>query len=185
MDRAVERVLRAIQRNERIILYGDYDVDGVTSLALLRAGLEPTSQVQCTATTSVNGKQFKNYSDYPSSAIGTIPLQEAIAQSCNTALINARGKVGDGDLAAAAASLGLGIDHDLGFPAYFGEVPPPASETEGLASTTAAHRAVRARVASIWSSWLTRITPSMRSATTAGSGRSRTATATVAVPSLA
>jgi single-stranded-DNA-specific exonuclease len=35
MERAVDRVLRAIARNERIILYGDYDVDGVTSLALL------------------------------------------------------------------------------------------------------------------------------------------------------
>lgn len=105
----------------------------VTSLALLRAGLTPQTPVRCTPTVTVNGKRFKNYSDYPSSAIGTIPLEEAIAQSCNTALIGARAKVGDGDLAAAAASLGLGIDHDLGFPAYFGEVPPPASETEGAA----------------------------------------------------
>ncbi|TWH03631.1 cell division protein FtsI/penicillin-binding protein 2 [Nocardioides sp. J9] len=105
----------------------------VTSLALLRAGLTPTTPVQCPATTVVDGKQFKNYSDYPSSAIGTIPLEEAIAQSCNTALINARDELADGDLADAAASLGLGIDHDLGFPAYFGEVPPPASETEGAA----------------------------------------------------
>ena len=35
MDRAVERLLAAIDRRERIVLYGDYDVDGVTSLALL------------------------------------------------------------------------------------------------------------------------------------------------------
>lgn len=105
----------------------------VTSLALLRAGLTPQSPVECTPTVTVDGKSFKNYSDYPSSAIGTIPLEEAIAQSCNTALISARAEVEDGDLADAAASLGLGIDHDLGFPAYFGEVPPPASETEGAA----------------------------------------------------
>ncbi len=105
----------------------------VTSLALLRSGLTPSSPVRCTPTTTVNGKSFKNYSDYPSSAIGTIPLQEAIAQSCNTALINARAQVKDGALASAAASLGLGIDHDLGFPAYFGEVPDPASETEAAA----------------------------------------------------
>jgi single-stranded-DNA-specific exonuclease len=32
---AVERILNAIDRNERIVLFGDYDVDGVTSLALL------------------------------------------------------------------------------------------------------------------------------------------------------
>ena len=35
----------------------------------------------------------------------------------------------DGDLADAAASLGLGVDHDLGFPAYFGSVEPPSTET--------------------------------------------------------
>lgn len=106
----------------------------VTSLALLRAGLDPGSTVRCTPTVTVDGKQFKNYSDYPSSSLGTIPLREAIAQSCNTALIGARDRLDDGDLAAAAASLGLGVDHDLGFPAYFGEVPAPASETEAAAS---------------------------------------------------
>lgn len=35
MDLAVTRLLRAIDRGERIVLFGDYDVDGVTSLALL------------------------------------------------------------------------------------------------------------------------------------------------------
>jgi single-stranded-DNA-specific exonuclease len=35
MERAVERILSAIDRRERIVLYGDYDVDGVTSLAFL------------------------------------------------------------------------------------------------------------------------------------------------------
>jgi single-stranded-DNA-specific exonuclease len=35
MDRAVARLLRAIETGERVVLFGDYDVDGVTSLALL------------------------------------------------------------------------------------------------------------------------------------------------------
>ncbi len=35
MRAAVDRILRAISDQERIVLYGDYDVDGVTSLALL------------------------------------------------------------------------------------------------------------------------------------------------------
>lgn len=39
MDRAVHRLLLARQRNERITLFGDYDVDGVTSLALLSSVL--------------------------------------------------------------------------------------------------------------------------------------------------
>ncbi|GAA4816081.1 penicillin-binding transpeptidase domain-containing protein [Nocardioides caeni] len=106
----------------------------VSSLALLRAGLTADSSVECPATTVVDGKQFKNYSDYPASSLGAIPLAEAVAQSCNTAFIGQRDQLADGDLADAAASLGLGIDHDLGFPAYFGEVPAPASETEGAAA---------------------------------------------------
>ncbi len=35
MDAAVERLDTAIRRNERILLYGDYDVDGTTSVALM------------------------------------------------------------------------------------------------------------------------------------------------------
>ena len=35
MERAVERMLRAIREHENIMLYGDYDVDGTTGTALL------------------------------------------------------------------------------------------------------------------------------------------------------
>lgn len=35
MDAAVARLLAAIDRGERVVIYGDYDVDGVTSIALL------------------------------------------------------------------------------------------------------------------------------------------------------
>ena len=46
MREAVTRILGAIDRGERICLYGDYDVDGVTSIAVMRRllhayGLEP------------------------------------------------------------------------------------------------------------------------------------------------
>jgi single-stranded-DNA-specific exonuclease len=36
MERAVDRLFRAHERQERIVIFGDYDVDGVTSTALLR-----------------------------------------------------------------------------------------------------------------------------------------------------
>lgn len=35
MENAVARILTALDRGERVVLFGDYDVDGVTSLALL------------------------------------------------------------------------------------------------------------------------------------------------------
>ncbi|MBE6706901.1 MAG: single-stranded-DNA-specific exonuclease RecJ [Ruminococcaceae bacterium] len=35
MERAVERILRAVRDGEKIYVYGDYDVDGVTSVSLL------------------------------------------------------------------------------------------------------------------------------------------------------
>lgn len=105
----------------------------VSSLALLRSGLRPEDSVECPPTTVVDGKSFKNYDDYPASGIGTITLRQAVANSCNTAFISSRDRLQDGDLAAAAAALGLGVDHDLGFPAYFGQVPPPEGETEAAA----------------------------------------------------
>ena len=35
MERAVKRVEQAVERNERIMVYGDYDVDGTTAVALV------------------------------------------------------------------------------------------------------------------------------------------------------
>ena len=40
MDRAVERLLRAIAQGELIAVHGDYDVDGITSTVILRRALE-------------------------------------------------------------------------------------------------------------------------------------------------
>lgn len=39
MQAAVERLLAAVDRKEKVILYGDYDVDGVTSMAMLHLTL--------------------------------------------------------------------------------------------------------------------------------------------------
>ena len=35
INKAIERIQRALQNNERIVIYGDYDVDGVTSVTML------------------------------------------------------------------------------------------------------------------------------------------------------
>ncbi|MGH8828717.1 MAG: penicillin-binding transpeptidase domain-containing protein, partial [Jiangellaceae bacterium] len=106
----------------------------VTSLALLRAGLTPDSTLDCPQTTTVDGKGFKNYSDYPADGTGEITFRAAIANSCNTALINPRDTVSQADIAGAAGSLGLGVDHDLGLPVFLGSVPAEAGGTEHAAS---------------------------------------------------
>ena len=43
MDKAVARIQRALSNKERILVYGDYDVDGTTSVALLASYLEGKS----------------------------------------------------------------------------------------------------------------------------------------------
>jgi cell division protein FtsI/penicillin-binding protein 2 len=101
----------------------------VGSLALIKKGETPSSPVDCPTSVTVDGKVFTNDSFYPPSANGRITLASALANSCNTAFINERTKLGTHDLVDAAATLGMGVDHDLGFPAYFGNVVPPASET--------------------------------------------------------
>src|SRR5262249_41978015 len=40
MAAAVERILRAIHEGERVLIYGDYDVDGTTSVVLLTKAIE-------------------------------------------------------------------------------------------------------------------------------------------------
>ena len=40
LDKAVKRIQQAIQQNQKILIYGDYDVDGNTAVIVLKKALE-------------------------------------------------------------------------------------------------------------------------------------------------
>ncbi|CAM3171352.1 single-stranded-DNA-specific exonuclease RecJ [Lactococcus hircilactis] len=47
MKKAVTRILQAIEKNERILIYGDYDADGMTSSSVMKSALDELgAQVQ-------------------------------------------------------------------------------------------------------------------------------------------
>lgn len=105
-----------------------------SALALLRSGMTPDSTMTCPATVTVDGREFSNYPGYPQNRLGQITLRSALANSCNTAFIGARDTAPQSALADAAASLGLGVDGAVGFPAYLGSVPATAEGTDHAAS---------------------------------------------------
>ncbi|MBG6184270.1 cell division protein FtsI/penicillin-binding protein 2 [Arthrobacter sp. CAN_A214] len=105
-----------------------------TSLALLREGFTPDTPTECPAELDVEGRTFKNASTYPAQFVGTIPLLQTFAQSCNTGFISNRDIVSQPELAAAAADLGVGVESTIGLPAFFGSVP---EEAEGTAHAAA------------------------------------------------
>ncbi|WP_052436932.1 penicillin-binding transpeptidase domain-containing protein [Georgenia sp. SUBG003] len=59
----------------------------VTALALLRAGVGPDDVVSCTPDAAVEGYTVGNYPGYPAAYLGDITMADAVAQSCNSALI--------------------------------------------------------------------------------------------------
>ena len=82
----------------------------VDSLAMLRNGLTPDSKVECTPTLSVDGRTFKNAEGYPAGSLGSVPLRDAFAHSCNTAFIAARDTVSQAQLEAAAMAMGVAVE---------------------------------------------------------------------------
>ena len=40
MEKAVERIIKAIEEQEKVTIYGDYDVDGITSITVLKSFLQ-------------------------------------------------------------------------------------------------------------------------------------------------
>ncbi|WP_127572124.1 penicillin-binding transpeptidase domain-containing protein [Georgenia faecalis] len=106
----------------------------VTALALLRAGVGPDATVPCTPEATVSGYTIGNYPEYPAAYLGDITLTQALAQSCNTALINAGADLTGAAMADAARSLGVGQELAGAWPAFTGSAPADAEGT-GLAAS--------------------------------------------------
>ncbi|MFJ2618883.1 penicillin-binding transpeptidase domain-containing protein [Glutamicibacter sp. NPDC087344] len=106
----------------------------VSALSMLRDGASASSTFDCKASTVIDGKTFKNYDGYPSSALGEIPLSEAIAQSCNTVFVDEGENIGGTNLAEAAAALGLTGADGTGVGAVLGSVPTDSEGTEQAAN---------------------------------------------------
>jgi len=99
----------------------------MTATALLTAGqLTPTTPVPCPGTTVVEGREFENEDQFD---LGTVPLTEAFAESCNTTFIQQGLQLPDDALAAAAASYGVGSGWQLPVGIFSGTVPADATGT--------------------------------------------------------
>jgi cell division protein FtsI/penicillin-binding protein 2 len=104
----------------------------VTTGALLANGVTPDTPVECTQTTNAGGREFKNFE---SSSLGTVPFGLAFAESCNTAFISASAAVADADLVAAAETFGFNTDYSVGLNTFGGSFPTPADITEHAAAS--------------------------------------------------
>ena len=100
----------------------------VSSLAMLRDGLTPDSQVSCPNSTVVHGQEFGNVPGYPSEYVGTLPFRDAVAASCNTLFAAAYDDVTSEEVAQAALDLGLDNDMGIGVPAIKGSVPEDSED---------------------------------------------------------
>ncbi len=70
MDKAAKRILAAVQSKEKTVIYGDYDVDGVTSVSILymylsELGLTPEYYIPSRSTEGygVNNDAIKSFAD--------------------------------------------------------------------------------------------------------------------------
>lgn len=106
MDKAVQRIQRAVDAEEPIVIFGDYDVDGVTATALLYSHLRGMgANVRC----KLPSREEDGYGL-------TVPMVEALAEKGYKLLITVDNGVTSVAEAARAAELGLDLvitDHHL------------------------------------------------------------------------
>jgi cell division protein FtsI/penicillin-binding protein 2 len=103
----------------------------ITATDLLEHGDTPTSTVTCPAQIVVDGKPFHNVAGEKVST--GLPLQQAFAESCNTAFIGAAGPLPPASFPATAAQFGMTGPFSLGLANFAASVPAPASAVDQAA----------------------------------------------------
>ncbi|HST72255.1 MAG TPA: penicillin-binding transpeptidase domain-containing protein [Kocuria rosea] len=105
-----------------------------TALAMVREGDTAGTVVQCPPSLTVDGARFSNVESYDPAFLGSITLSEAMAHSCNTSFVAQHDRISQQELADAAAALGVGLETDLGVPAFFGSIPAEETGAEHAAA---------------------------------------------------
>jgi single-stranded-DNA-specific exonuclease len=94
---AVERIAKAVERGERIGVFGDYDVDGITTAALLTSFLRATgATVECAVARREAGYGFTREA-----------VDDFVARGCSVVVT---GDCGTSDLAALELASARGIE---------------------------------------------------------------------------
>ncbi|WP_106506721.1 penicillin-binding transpeptidase domain-containing protein [Brachybacterium timonense] len=106
----------------------------ITALSMLRLGDTPDTVVECPAKATIEGRSFKNADRMDPAHFGPMPLKDAIAHSCNTALLLEHDRVSQELLADSAASLGIGLKAGVGLDCFMGSVDPADTGTEHVAA---------------------------------------------------
>lgn len=115
MDKAVNRLIKALSSNENICIYGDYDADGLTSTALLADFL---GQLGAEVTTYIPHRIEEGYGF-------NVQAAEKLASMGVNLIVTVDCGVSDFEAAARAAELGVDViitDHH-----QVGESMPPCS----------------------------------------------------------
>ena len=81
MDKAVERLHQAITQGEKILIYGDYDVDGTTAVALMYRFLLPLTSHLSPLTSNLDYYIPDRYTE--GYGVSTQGIDYAAAQGCN------------------------------------------------------------------------------------------------------
>ncbi|WP_143965423.1 penicillin-binding transpeptidase domain-containing protein [Gordonia zhaorongruii] len=94
----------------------------VTSAAAMNAEMSnPDALVPCPGEITIGDRTIPNYNGF---ALGTVPLTQAFAASCNTSFADLASRMGPSDLAHAAAAMGLTAQYTVpGLDVQTGSVP--------------------------------------------------------------